>query len=561
MLTFRELAETCRRVEQTSSTNEKVELLAELFRRASDREAHALVSLLRPQDARDSPLSRLGLGGVALIEVAEELVAGDDFQLGGSRSSRLPSALIQTGDLSDAVVQLLPERPERAEQPLALLDLYRELDRIAQQPRRADRKRFLFALLERLSRVEVWCLMRILQGETRLGASRGLLLRAIARAADSPAEDAERTFLLIGDLAEVAARFVRGERSPAKLELFRPVPFMLASPLPSLRLVPDEDPTGWIVEDKYDGIRAQLHADGGEVELYSRSLHAIGGQFPEIVRAGRSFRSRVILDGEIVAFRHGRVLPFQQLQRRLGRVGVPAHVLRDVPCRLFVFDILHLDGADLLETPLAERRQQLEALVGGDYDAITVAPAQWLRSRGDIERKFHAALDRGNEGIMLKRPESVYTPGTRGQQWLKYKVPFATLDCVVVAAEYGHGKRAGWLSDYLFAVRDGDRLVTIAKAYSGLNDEEIAALTEHFRTTTIRRDGPVHWVEPTVVMELGFESIQPSDRHTSGFALRFPRILRIRIDKTVREIDTLDRVRELYEMQRRGDRPLAGEQH
>lgn len=558
MLQFREVAEVCRQVEQIGSTNEKIRLLADLLRRATDAEAKALIELLAPRHARGSPLNRLGLGGRALYDLARELVSEDSFFCREPRQDALYDVLVREGDLADAVYALLRERRgDYSAKSVSLLDVYRCLEKASSLPRRSDRLRVLFSMMEQLSPTEVWCLFRLLQQELRIGASQGLLLRSIGEAVGVPSDVLERDYALVGDLAELTGRYLRGERGQLRLELFRPVPFMLASPLPSLRVLPEEDTEGWYVEDKYDGIRAQLHVDAERVAIYSRSLAEITGQFPEICRAARRLRVKAVLDGELVAFRDGRVLPFHELQRRLGRVRSITATAREVPCTLFVFDVLLAEEVELLSAPLRERRSWLNRLVREDVEALRLAPAEFLSRRSEIETAFDAALARGNEGIVLKRPESPYAPGTRGQWWFKYKVPFATLDCVVVAAEYGHGKRAGLLSDYLFAVRDGDRLVTVAKAYSGLTDEEIEALTEHFKKTTIRREGHVHRVVPTVVMELGFDSIQRSNRHSSGFALRFPRILRLRPDKTPDQIDTLDRVRELYELQRQGKRHLG----
>jgi DNA ligase-1 len=238
------------------------------------------------------------------------------------------------------------------------------------------------------------------------------------------------------------------------------------------------------------------------------------------------------------------------LQQRLGRRQPDLWLPLEVPVSFIAFDLLHHDQEMLLALPLSERRRRLEQmLVGATSPAIQFFPPRLCTSADEVERAFDQALARGNEGVMAKAPDSPYTPGRRGRSWIKLKRPMATLDVVVTAVEYGHGKRAGWLSDYTFSVRDGDRLLTIGKAYSGLTDAEILEFTEYFKQHTLEDHGFRRQVEPTVVLEVAFNNIQRSTRHQSGYALRFPRIVRLRPDKPLAEIDTLGRVKELYERQ------------
>jgi DNA ligase-1 len=303
------------------------------------------------------------------------------------------------------------------------------------------------------------------------------------------------------------------------------------------------------VEDKFDGIRAQLHRSRDRVEIFSRDLRRITGQFPELVNQARRFDQELIADGEIIAFDERRRLTFFDLQKRLGRkddtadlfAGATAHV----PVAFVIFDLLWINGQPLLKTPLRERREQLGTLIlQPQFQRANVTPA---RSAAEIEQLFQDARQRLNEGLMIKDAESFYLPGTRGMFWFKLKRELATLDVVVVAAELGHGKRNNVLSDYTFAVRDETtgELLPIGKAYSGLTDVEIAELTEHFKENTIADHGRYRRVNPNVVLEVAFNSIQPSTRHASGLALRFPRIKAIRRDKNVDSIDTLQYAREL----------------
>ena len=330
------------------------------------------------------------------------------------------------------------------------------------------------------------------------------------------------------------------------MTLFHPFAFMLAQPEEAADDIFAALGDGAYADDKYDGIRAQIHRDGDEVRIYSRTLDDVTHRFPEIEAAARDLGHSVIFDGEIVAF-SDRILPFAIIQKRLGRRKVSETLLSDAPVVFFAFDLLYLDGEPLFETSLRDRVEKLNAVVRGG--AIRLCDRTTIHDAPQIDTIFDAARARANEGLVLKDPRSVYTPGRRGKSWLKYKKALATLDCVVTYAEYGHGKRRGVLSDVTFAVRRDDELVNIGKAYSGLTDVEIAQLTEHFKRTMIERYGSVLRVEPQIVLEIAFDRIQESKRHKSGYAMRFPRIARIRDDKTVDQISTIDEVRRIYEGQ------------
>ncbi|HEY2325572.1 MAG TPA: ATP-dependent DNA ligase, partial [Thermoanaerobaculia bacterium] len=304
-------------------------------------------------------------------------------------------------------------------------------------------------------------------------------------------------------------------------------------------------------DDKYDGIRAQIHRDNAQVRIYSRTLDDVTHRFPELEAAARSLPHDVILDGEIVAF-SDRILPFTVIQTRLGRRKVSEKLLREAPVVFFAFDLLYLDGEALFEMPLRDRDARLRSLLHGS--ALRVSDRVVITDASQIDPAFDAARARANEGLVVKDPASIYTPGRRGKSWLKYKKALATLDCVVTYAQWGNGKRRNVLSDLTFAVRRDGELVNIGKAYSGLTDVEIAGMTEHFKRTAIAQHGPVFEVEPTVVLEIAFDRIQESSRHKSGYAMRFPRIVRIRDDKTVDQISTIDEVRRIYEGQLKRER-------
>jgi DNA ligase-1 len=318
--------------------------------------------------------------------------------------------------------------------------------------------------------------------------------------------------------------------------------------------------TVW-TEEKYDGVRCQLHRDReGRCELFSRDLKETTAAFPEIAEAAAAIEHELVLDGEVLAHRGDRVLPFFDLQRRLGRKVVSEKLRAEVPLVFVAFDLLHLDGDVVMDRPLEERRRLLEQL-GLEWPFL-LARVETAHDPADLDRIFAETRDRGNEGLMVKDPASAYAPGRRGMAWLKLKRPLATLDVVVTAVEWGHGKRRGVLSDYTFAVRDEatGQLLNVGKAYSGLTDAEIATMTRFFLEHTLADHGHVRLVEPNTVIEVAFDAILRSNRHGkdgSGFALRFPRIVRLRPDKPPAEVDSLSRVRELHERYFARGVPLA----
>jgi len=354
--------------------------------------------------------------------------------------------------------------------------------------------------------------------------------------------------MLEGDIGSAALRARADTLEEAVFRHFAPIGMMLATPVLDLGEVARRFPPPYVVEDKYDGVRAQVHKEGERVELYSRTFDRVTDRFPELLAPLLAIPGSYVLDAEILSLADGKAVPFTRFQRRLGRKVVGPELIEELPASLVVFDVLERDGRPLLESPLSERARALEAL--------PLAPPLLSTRRQILDRagadvaialdaEFVASRSRGNEGLMVKDPRSRYRPGRRGMEWLKIKRALRTLDVVVTAVEWGHGKRRDVLSDYTFAVRDGDRLRNIGKAYSGLTDVEIAELTVFWKAHTIRDLGRARLVEPNRVIEVAFDQVQASERHDSGFALRFPRIVRLRLDKPVAEIDTLDTVRQL----------------
>jgi DNA ligase-1 len=521
---------------------EKVELLKNYFLALQGEElpAAAIAFTGRPFPASEARTLNCGWAIIKAALLALSGLSEADYRAAYRRYS-------DSGDTTLAVLEghTKPEAWAISELPIFFGEL-------AAKRGPLDKRALLQDRLARLDPLAAKYLIKIITGDLRIGLKEGLVEEALAAAFDRPAAAIREANMLSGDLAETARAARDGTLDRLELRAFHPIHFMLASPEPTAEAIVERlgDPV-W-VEEKYDGIRCQVHKEGGRVEFYSRELRRITGQFPDVAERARKIEADFIADGEMLAWQNGRALPFAELQKRLGRKGNDFFLGAEVPVSLLLYDLLGRDGQSLLKLPLLERREKLDALplVSG----VERAPFQMMSGAAAIEAAFLQARRRGNEGLMAKDPQSIYLPGRRGLAWLKLKKAYATLDVVVVGVEWGHGKRRHVLSDYTFAVRDEatDRLLPVGKAYSGLTDAEIAHYTEHFLQHTLEDRGRYRTVQPDVVLEVAFDTIQPSERHASGYALRFPRILRIRDDKPVSEIDTLAFCRKLAEAAARG---------
>ena len=562
-------AETCEAIAATTKKTEKVRILSEYFHtQPLDRAAIAAVFFSgRPFPSWEP--TTLNVGGSLLWQVLRELT--------GKPEVALTAAYRRHGDLGSAAYDLLlPVAPKSS--TLDLAQVAAALRSIAEARGPAAKARLAYELLARATALEAKYLIKIMTGEMRIGLKESLVEEAIAKAYGDPPAQVQRANMLLGDIGETLRLAAEHRLTDARMRLFHPLGFMLASPAENA-----EEGFAYFqqaqVEDKYDGIRAQAHCTAKKARLFSRTLDDISESFPELLEPLRNFAEPVILDGEILAWQHGRALPFSELQKRLGRKKVSEQLMRSVPVAYVVFDVLYAGNALLIDLPLRERGAILDRIFAGarslrsarirdpqgtlvfepeivseepEESAAQVIRAPVLRatSPAELDEFFTAAQARGNEGLMIKDVESAYAPGRRGRSWLKLKRELATLDVVVTAVEFGHGKRAGVLSDYTFAVRNGEQLVNVGKAYSGLTDAEIAELTDWFLRHTVVEQGFRREVEPSIVLEVAFNAVMQSDRHDSGYALRFPRILRIRWDKRPGEIDTLARVQEIFERQK-----------
>jgi DNA ligase 1 len=584
-----QFVELCQRLAETGSKLEKRALMAEYLRALPVPEAGLAALYLAGTPFAETDGRELKVGGA--------LLSGVIAKLSGANQAAMHTAYLRHGDLGGAAQDLL--QGQSVTPTLELHTVAEAFAAIAGAGKPAARQLITLDLLRRAAPLEAKYLIKIILGDMRTGIKVSLVEEAIATAYGAPIGEVRHARMLNGNLPEVLEMAASGRLSEARMKLFHPLGFMLASPVETveeaLQRFSEEvagEAQGQIIkeaqlEDKYDGVRAQIHCGSleqpGRVAIFSRSREDMTPSFPELVEAFSGFDQPLILDGEILAWSRttDRALPFASLQGRLGRKRVTAEMREATPVVFMAFDLFYANGEMTMGRPLLERRQALEELVQQEqaltrvgsrlasglqaefsfepvtddgFARLVLTPAVQLQSIAQLEQAYVDARARGNEGVMLKARHSIYQPGRRGLAWLKLKRELATLDVVVTAAEYGHGRRAGWLSDYTFAVSDGNGLRNVGKAYSGVTDAEIARLTQFFLEHTVEDFGSVRAVEPLVVLEVAFNNVMRSDRHDSGFALRFPRILRIRDDKPVREIDTLKRVAEIYQSQ--PDKPV-----
>ena len=469
---------------------------------------------------------------------------------GATTDAAIIEASRRLGDLGDAAKSCIEKKREPPHAaPLMLADVDALEDgsprgELAGQTRCAHH-----GALVRSNALEVKFLIKAMSGELRIGAAPGVVLLAIASAFYADETEVRRAHGLLADLAEVAVLAHDKALDEASCET-----------RPSARLHArdahrdDQDPPSiyrtMIAEEKLDGVRAQVHVVRGAVTIFARGLERVTESFPEVAAAFAGWTRDLVLDGEILAIGDGgRPRPFQALQMRLNRKKPSSDLLALVPVCFVAFDVLALGDDVLVDRPWSARRAALDGIARdlGKRTAFTIEGRRGGRRRRRVDAAFDRARKNGNEGLVLKRRDAPYEAGKRGQSWLKVKKATATLDVVVTAAEQGHGERANVISDYTFAVWKDGTLVDVGKAYCGLTDPEIDALSRHFvETHTSRRAEAGARSRPTSCSKSGFDGIQRSDRHASGFALRFPRILKVRDDKKPDECDTIETVEALY---------------
>jgi DNA ligase-1 len=518
-------------IDQTTKTNTKVAGLAEYFRTAPDEDrlwTIALFSGRRPRRAitttrlREWAAERAGIP-LWLFEEAYPIV----------------------GDLAETIALVLPEAEDTHNDGLATWIAHlRGLDVVDE----TDRKAAILDAWNRMGALERLVFNKLLTGGFRVGISRKLMTRALAQATGR--DEAELAHRLMGEWTpDTTSWTTLIEAEDKTADLSRPYPFCLAYGLDD---TPPEDlgpPQNWLAEWKWDGIRGQLILRGGEHFVWSRGEELMTDRFPELARARDFLPDGTVIDGEILAWADNAPLPFNDLQKRIGRKTVPKKLLQDAPVILLAYDLLEQDGEDLRACPMADRRARLDALICNLPPEAPLRPSPRLTydAWSDLRDLRAQAREERAEGLMLKRMDSPYHTGRKKGDWWKWKLDPLTIDAVMIYAQQGHGRRANLFTDFTFAVRDGNDLVPFTKAYSGLTDAEFREITAWVRKNTLQRFGPVRQVKAEHVFEIAFEGIQHSSRHKSGVALRFPRMKRWRHDKHVADANTIEDLREMLE--------------
>jgi DNA ligase-1 len=526
-------------LDQTTKTSEKVVALAAYFRAASAEDAAWAVYFLCGRKVRQL--------------VPTKLLREWSAERAGIENWLFDECYEVVGDLAETMTLILPPPDSSEDMPLHVWMVERLLP--LQTADVALKREVVEQAWRELDEQARFVFHKIITGSFRVGVSRGLVVRGLAEASGIDADVLSHR--LMGDWEPTAGLFSQWvDPSTHDADISKPYPFFLAHPLED---DPAElgDPHDWQAEWKWDGIRAQLIRREGEVFIWSRGEDLTTDRFPELVAMANKLPDGVVIDGEIVAYREGEIMPFSALQRRIGRKQLGKKILSDVPVTLIAFDLLELNGVDIRQHSLSERRAQLEQVIldwrldsrvrRSDKDEETqgflISTAHMFSSWEELAALRQTSREEHAEGLMLKRLNAPYRVGRPRGDWWKWKIEPYTVDAVLIYAQRGSGKRASLYTDYTFAVWDKDQLVPFAKAYSGLTDAEIARVDRFVRQNTIERFGPVRSVRPELVFELAFENISESNRHKSGVAVRFPRIARWREDLRIEDADSLDTIK------------------
>ncbi len=549
---FKELAELMEKLEKISAKIPKINLIASFLRKLSEEEVEMTVHLMLGRFCYEWEERELNVSWNTLVKVWEEM---------GVNIKELVELYKKTGDPGDAIKKIM-EKEKIKRQSLLVFQkptikfIYEKLNEIAKisgEGSRDKKKAVSKALYSILTPVESKFLTRIILGDMRYGVSEGVLLESISKASLIPLEELRKAYMIIGDLGLTArkALFHREEIRNAKITVFHPIKPMLAEKADSVLEALKEHDFNTAFEIKFDGVRAQIHKKGNEVKIFSRRLKEVTEYFPEIVKEIREKvnANEVVMEGEIIGEKDGKPLPFQVLMRRLRREKEFERIMKEIPVKLYLFDIMYLDGKMLIDLPFSERRKILEEITPG----IEKSPMLITKDPKKAEEFFRKAVEEGHEGIMAKKLDSKYIPGKRQKLWLKIKSHLEPLDLVIVAAEWGHGRRRNWLSDYYLAVMDEEtgKFYVVGKTFKGLSDEEMEELTKKLLELKIREVGRIVYVKPKIVVEVLYDEIQESPKYECGYALRFARINRIRWDKGPEDADTLQRLIEIYKGQRK----------
>lgn len=552
---FRALAELCEKLAATTKRNLMIDTVAEFIERLDEDEVEPAVSMIVGRSFPRWDQRELDVSWATLVNVIKRLT-----EVGWRRFSSIFRSEGES-DVGSTVQIVFQKRKIRRqatlfEKPLTILEVRRILEAIAEasgQGSRERKERLVETLLGRSSPLEAKYIVKIIIGEMRTGFQEGLMEAAVSKAFNIPLKLIHSAILVAGDVGEVASICkIRGKDGILELRfrIFKPVKLMLAQTADDPKDAIEEHGGETAFEYKLDGARIQIHKSNSEVRIFSRRLTDTTRSFPDVVQMIQEHvkAQECILEGEVIATgEEGHPLPFQHLMRRFRRVYDVENMVKQIPAKLYLFDILYVDGESSVDQPYVKRRERLIEAVRGiplTDQIVTGDPVE-------AESFLTKAIDEGHEGLVAKRLDSPYAPGVRGKHWFKIKETLEPLDLIIVAAEYGYGRRHGWLSDYHLAARDEEtgELLTVGKTFKGLTDEEIVEMTRRLKEIAIREDGDKVVVLPRIVVEIAYNEIQKSPRYKCGMALRFARITRIRDDKSPEEADTIQRVRRIYEKQ------------
>ena len=560
---FSYFVEICENIRSTNSKNAKVSILSEYLADLDEDSLPIAALFLSGRIFPRGSKLNVNVGFSTIMQSLSEIAMLDAGEI-----QQIYLAHGDIGALSEYAVSKKHMISLFQQQQLTLSFVYNQLKKIADTvgPGAGKNKtKILTGLLINILPLEAKYLIKIINGEMRIGLVEGLVEIAIAKAFNQNIQVIREAMLVVGDIAQVSILAKRNSLDKAIIKPLTPLSFMLADVMFTAEEIINYYEKPLICEYKYDGIRVQMHKFGEEIRMFSRKLADVTNAFPELADAALSATATssssssasspssnidFILDGEILAFRNNKPLHFQELQKRLRKKTVTEQIIAEVPVIYAVYDIMYFNGEAIIKKPLNERKEILSHI--SFKQPIINSSYKILNSEQEIISMFGVSRDIGHEGLILKEPDSHYHPGKRGRYWVKLKKELDTIDAVILIAEYGHGKRAGTLSDYTFAVRDeknNNKLRIIGKAYSGLTDEEIDDMTSKLKSLMVKDEAYKIIVKPEIVLEIAFDSIQKSDRHDSSFALRFPRIKNIRNDKTVADIDTLEKVEQIYKKQ------------
>lgn len=550
---FKALAELCEKLEATRKRLLMISLTAEFLKTLEPEEIEPAVSMILGRPFQKWSPHNLDVSWATISEIIKRIT--------GVEWSAFSEVFSKTGDVGSTTKTFFENSKVRRQtallaRTLTILEVRRSFEEIAEtvgQGSREKKERLIEVMLSLASPVEAKYLVKVFIGEMRTGFHEGLMEQAVSKAFDIPLEEVQKASMTVGDVGEIAAKAkTDGLEGLARISfrVFRPVSLMLAQMANNVAEALKEHDGKTAFEYKYDGARVQIHKSDGEVRIFSRRLSDATGSLPEIVETVKENigSGEAILEGEVIAVdNQGFPIPFQHLMRRFKRVHAIEDTAERVPIRLYLFDVLYLNGGSLIAVPYLQRRQILIENVG----RIQLTQQIVTDNVEVAERFLKEAMDSGQEGLMAKRLDSPYMPGIRGKRWLKIKPVLEPLDLVIVAAEYGYGRRHDWLSDYYLAVRDVEtgEFLELGKTFKGLTDAEIIEMTRRLKELTVKDERRRVRVIPKIVVEVTYNEIQKSPKYKCGMALRFARISRIRDDKSVEQADTIDRVRDIYERQ------------